>query len=406
MWLSLETWQFSCFKRNMKIKSITKANDLHGKKVLYRADFNVPIKNGQIKDEYKIMQHLPTLHYLIQKGCKIVVVSHLGRPKSMAEKEKYTLEPIAKRLGKLLGKNIPLAVDIIGFETGTAVGRMQAGDLVMLENVRFIEGELKDSKLFAKRLAKLADLYVNDAFAVSHRAEASVSAIKSYLPSYAGLLLEKEIESLHKALNPKKPLIAVIGGSKISTKVPLIKTLTKKADKVLVGGAMANNFFAAHGLEIGKSLVDKESIAYAKKFKNKNIILPVDVVVSSHKNGGDARVKKIMEVGRADYIFDIGPQTIKLFSSYIKSANTIIWNGPLGMFELKQFRAGTFSIAHVIASRSTGKAFGVVGGGETVEALEMTSMKEYVDWVSTGGGAMLSYLGGENMPGLKGLVSK
>lgn len=390
----------------MKIKSIRDFKDLKGKKVLLRTDFNVPIKNGKILDEYKIMKQLPTIHFLLRNKCKIIMFTHFGSPVPGTYAKEFSTKVICNKLSKILDRKIIFAEKYDFLAIGSKISKMAEGDILMLENVRFEAGEEKNSKAFAKHLAGLADIYVNDAFAVSHRAHASVSAIKAYIPSYAGLLLENEVKHLDKVMNPKKPLIFVIGGVKLTTKIPLIKNFEKKAYRILVGGALANNFLAAHGLEIGKSIVDEKSIKFAKKFKNKNILLPIDVVVSSDKGSKKATVKNINEVGKNDYIFDIGPKTIALYASFIRRAETIIWNGPMGFFELKSFKYGTRSIARLIAARSGGKAFGAVGGGETVEALKETKMLNYVDWVSTGGGAMLSFLGGEKMPGLTGLIKK
>jgi len=388
----------------MAIKTIRNVKNLYGKKVLLRTDLNVPIKKGKILDDYKIEQQLATIRFLLEKHCRIILVSHLSGTIPGKFDEKYSVKPIAKALSKMLGKSIVVVKEINDFEAGKKISKAKYGDIIMLENIRFEEGEEKNSRALAKKLAKLADIYINDAFAVSHRAHASLSAIKDYLPSYAGLLVEKEIINLNKALHPQKPLITVIGGSKISTKIALVKNLEKKSSYLLVGGALANNFLLAHGYEVGKSMVDEESIGFAKKFKSHKLILPVDVTVSNRAKGGEVRVKKVNDVNKTDYIFDIGPETIRLYSHFIKKAATIIWNGPMGKFEEGQFKYGTMSIARVVAAHSRGKAFGVVGGGETVEALEKTSMFEYVDWVSTGGGAMLSYLGGEPMPGLEGII--
>ncbi|HOZ56260.1 MAG: Phosphoglycerate kinase [Parcubacteria group bacterium ADurb.Bin316] len=388
----------------MAIKTIKNAKNLYGKKVLLRTDLNVPIKKGKIQDNYKIEQQLATIKFLLDKHCRVVLITHLGRPVPGKYDEKYSVKPIAKALGKLIGKNIIVVEEINEFEAGKKISKAKYGDIIMLENVRFEVGEEKNNRSLAKNLAKLGEVYVNDAFAVSHRAHASVSAIKDYLPSYAGLLLEKEIVNLDKALHPQKPLITVIGGSKISTKITLARNLEKKSAHLLVGGALANNFLLACGYEVGKSMVDKESIAFAKKFKSKKIVLPVDVVVSNRASGGEVKVKRVNSVSKGDYIFDIGPETIRLYSHFIKKAATIIWNGPMGKFEEAHFKYGTMSIARVVASRSKGRAFGVVGGGETVEALQKTNMFEYVDWVSTGGGAMLAYLGKEEMPGLDGII--
>lgn len=382
----------------MKIKSIRNVKNLAGKIVLLRADLNVPIEGGLIKSNYKIVTILPTIRYLLRHNAKIIIATHIGKDN--------TAKPIAKRLGELLGEKILFIDESVGHKVEKAAAKMTAKDIIFLENLRFNHGEEKNDKKFARRLASSADIYVNDAFAVSHRNHASVSAIKKYLPSYAGLLLEKEILNLHKILEPKEPLVSIIGGAKIKTKIALIKKLAKMSFKVLIGGALANNFIAAHGYKIGKSLSDKASIKIAAELakKCKNIILPVDVIVAKKINSNNIEVKPVNQVDKDDIILDIGPRTIKLFVSFIKQANTIVWNGPMGYFENEHFKHGTLSIGRFVAARSTGSAYGVVGGGETIEALKMTKMGNYVDWISTGGGAMLTYLGEEKMPGLKGIV--
>jgi len=390
----------------MKVKSIKNLKNLAGKKVILRVDFNVPVKDGQIEDDYKIVRTLPTIRFLARQNAKVIIASHLGRPSPGEKNQDFSLEPVARRLSKLLGKKVNFVDDCVGLKAGTAVGKMEKGEIVMLENIRFEKGEKENSKKLAKNLAKFGNIYVNDAFGNCHRSDMSVSAIKLYLPSYAGLLLEKEVEHLEKIINPKKPLVVVLGGAKIETKIKLVERLGKKAQHILIGGALANNFFVARKYEVGKSLIDEKTIKFAKKYKKGNIILPIDVLVSAKKDGGRPRIKKINQVNRREYIYDLGPETIRLYNNLIKKANSIIWNGPMGRFEEKPFSHGTLAIARIIASRSSGQAFGVAGGGETVDALKETKMIDYVDWVSTGGGAMLSFLGGEKMPGLKGLVKK
>lgn len=373
--------------------------------MLLRADFNVPLEKGKVGDDYKIVAGLPTIRFLLRYNCKIIIITHLGRPQRERVK-KYSLLPVAKHLGRLLDKKVGFVDNCFGLKVGTAVGKMRPGEILMLENLRFTKGEEKNDKKFARQLASLADIYVNDAFANSHRKHASMSAIKKYLPSYAGLLLAEEVENLNKIVHFQPPLVAVMGGAKIGTKISFLKKISQKSFKVLVGGALANNFFAARGMEIGKSLVDKESINLAGKLKAKNILLPIDVVVSDKKDGsGPAEVKNIFKVNKNEAILDVGPRTIRLYSLFLKKAQTIIWNGPMGMFERAHFKHGTLSIARVIASRSRGRAFGVVGGGETIAALKMTGMENYVDWISTGGGATLAFLSETRMPGLRGIVS-
>lgn len=394
----------------MKIKSIRKVKKIAGKKVLLRVDFNIPMENGHIQDDYKIVASLPTIRFLLRYKSKIIIATHLGRPDGEKIK-KYSLKPGAKRLRELLGeKNHPVSRvkfinDCIGFKVGNEVSKLKEGEILMLENLRFYKEEQKDNKEFAKQLANLADIYINDAFANSHRKHASMNAIQKYLPAYAGLLLEEEIKNLYKIIHPKKPLIVVIGGAKIKTKIRLLKKISKKGAKILIGGALANNFLKAHNLEIGQSLIDKASLSFAKKFKKKNILLPIDVLVRQAKEAkGKPEVKSVDKVGKEDIILDIGPETIRLFSNHIKKAKTIIWNGPMGKFEEEHFKHGSLAIARVVAARARGWAFGVVGGGDTIKILKMTKMQDYVDWISTGGGAMITYLSGEPMPGLKQIV--
>lgn len=375
-----------------------------GKTVFLRTDFNVPMDNSKIKEDFKIRQSLETIDFLIKNKCKVILASHLGQPQSGFE-AKYSLAPMAKLLSSLLAqkvffldfKKIPKFKDI-------KKKISQSEGLFLLDNLRFYDGEERNCKKLGKSLAGLADVYVNDAFAVSHRANSSVSAIRENLPSYAGLLLEKELNSLDKILNPKKPFVIVMGGSKISTKIPIIKKLYNKADYILLGGALANNFYLAQGYDIGRSLFDHDGLKETKNFLNsKKIILPSDVIVQSLDDFGNEKIvsKKIDEIDDNDTILDIGPESILDFSKYINKAQTIVWNGPMGKFEDSNFRQGTIIIARQIASRSSGRAFGVAGGGETVESLNLSKMKKYMDWVSTGGGAMLAYLAGEKMPGIE-----
>jgi len=385
----------------MKIKTI-ETKQIKNKTVFLRVDFNVPMKNGSIKDETKMTAALPTLRFLLRYGAKVIVATHLGDPKGKKTKEASTA-PLAKRLTKMLGirsAKMRFSGEVLGKKTEKAIAEAKPGEIVFLENLRFDKGEENNDRVFAKRLAALADVYVNEAFSVCHREHASVNAIKKYLPSYAGFLLGKEIEMLDRVIKPIKPLVVVMGGSKINTKIGLKKNLNKKASKILIGGGLANTFLKAKGLEIGKSLFDKGGLNIAKSLlKNKKIILPIDAVVSQSPNGRP-ELKDVGDISKKDYIFDIGPKTVRLYSKDIREAKTIAWNGPLGMFEKPAFKHGTVALATLIAARSRGKTFGVVGGGETIEAINMTKMQGYVDWVSTGGGAMLSYLGGERMPGL------
>lgn len=387
----------------MKLSSIEKVKSLKNKKVLVRVDFNVPMEEGKVKDDYRIKAALPTINYLQSVGAKIILIAHLGEPGAKVVPS-LSLKPVAKRLSQIIKKPVLFVPETVGYKADEAVAKMLSGDIVFLENLRFNSGELEDDLKFAKRLAAYGDIYVNEAFSVCHRKQASVSAIKKVLPTYYGLQLVSEVTNLDKILKPKKPLIVIMGGAKISTKAPIISQIYDSADKILLGGGLANNFFKHLRLEIGKSLADADSEVYVKKFfKNQKmankIVLPIDAVVCGKNKR--PKVKTLDEVNKSDAILDIGPDTISLFSSYIKTAQTIVWNGPLGKFEEASYKHGTLAIATAVAARSTGKAFGLVGGGETVEALKQTKMEEYVDFVSTAGGAMLAYLGGNKMPGLK-----
>ena len=390
----------------MKINSLAKIKNLADKKVFLRVDFNVPLTGGRISEDYKIKCVLPTIEYLISQGARVIIASHLGEPDGRKEKD-LTLKPVATRLKFLLKKPVNFVTESTGREVKEIVGKMKAGEIVFLENLRFNQGEYDNNLNLAKEYAALADIYVNDALAVSHREQASVSAIKKYLPAYAGLLLEKEIIAFNNILKPLKPLVVIMGGAKIKTKAPLISKLYPLADQILIGGALANNFWKYQGLEIGKSLVDEDCQADIKKFfkagkLDKKIILPLDVVVKTRQ--GEAKVAAPGNIKASDCILDIGAVTIEAYSRYIKAAKTLVWNGPLGKFEESSFKHGTLNIACLVAARSSGKAYGLIGGGETVEALKLTNMSEYVDWISTAGGAMLTYLGGGKMPGLKKII--
>jgi phosphoglycerate kinase len=378
----------------MKIKSIKQLKNGANKIVLLRLDLNVPIKNAKILDDSKIILSLETIHFLLNKNYKLLIISHLGRPKK--KEEEYSLKPVFYHLKKLVSKKIDFCSEIKKFDWTKA-------EIIVLENIRFWPEEQENDQKFVQHLASLADIYVNDAFAVSHRQEASVSAITKYLPSYSGLLLEKELINLDKIANPKKPLIVIMGGAKINSKAALINNLAQRADYILLGGALANTFLYFQKKEVGKSMIEskaKENIL--KLVNNKKIILPLDYSVLSYQK--KVELREFNKIKKGDTILDIGPKTIIKFSSLIKDAKTIIWNGPLGYFEDDRFKYGTLSIAILLASLARKKAFVLVGGGETLMALKMTKMANYIDWQSTGGGAMLAYLGKEEMPGLKELL--
>lgn len=390
----------------MKIRSIEKVKNLSGRTVFLRVDFNVPLEKGRVREDYKIQAGLETIEFLAARGARLVIATHLGEPQK--PDSSYSTRPVAARLKALLKRPVRFLGTVSIEKTRAAISKLEPGGIIMLENLRFNPGEYNNDPVFAKSLASLADIYVNDAFAVCHRAQASVAAIKKYLPAYAGLLLAKEVRALYKVAKPKKPLVIVMGGAKIGTKAPLIAKLLPAASNILIGGALANNFFQFQGWEIGRSLADKDSAAVIKKFfagrkLNTKIKLPLDVVVRDQK--GKAKVVLPPDIKKTDTILDIGPKTIAAYAAAIRSAKTLVWNGPMGKYEEKAFKHGTLAIASLIAARSSGRAYGLVGGGETIEALKLSQMAEYVDWVSTAGGAMLTYLGGGAMPGLKGIIS-
>jgi len=405
----------------MKIQSIKQIKNLENKCVLLRVDFNVPIKNNQIQEDERILLSLPTIQYLLEKKAKIILLTHLGRPLGYNGKgkggynKKFQLKPIVGKLEELIGQNIKLVSDFklpinkYFVWAQREVAKMQGGDILILENIRFFPDEAKNTKELSKSLAELADVFVLDGFAISHRDAASVSGVAKLLPSYAGFSLEKELTGLDKVMSkPKKPLVVVLGGVKMETKIPVLKNLIKKADYILLGGGLSSTYFLAKGCKVGSSLVDKayknEALFYGKK---KKVILPIDVVVGK-SNGKEARVigidKNFSIKNPALGIFDIGPKTTKLFSQYIKKAHTIIWNGAMGYFEQSPYQHGTYAIAHLIAARSTGKVFGVAGGGETIEILRRLKVDKQIDLISTGGGAMLEYLSGKKLPGVEAVI--
>lgn len=393
----------------MRLKILKQIKNLKDKRVLVRVDFNVPVKDGQIKDESRIIASVPTIKYLLKNGAKVILVSHLGRPKGIDKK--LSLAPVAEYLQKISNFKFPISnqLPILNLEEAKVViETMKKGQIIMLENIRFFEGEEKNDKKFSKELADLADIFVLDGFAVAHRDAASVSGVAKYLKSYAGLLLESEIKNLSRLMSkPKKPYVAVLGGAKIETKLPVLKAVLKRADYILLGGGLVNTCLWAKGYSVGKSLLDKEFKKEASKLgKNKKIIFPVDLVVGDIK-GKKYRVvnlDKKNNIKSTEAIFDIGPATIRLYAQYVKSAQTLVWNGAMGYFEQKPYDVGTMSIARLVASRSKGKAFGVIGGGETIQTMEMVKMIDYIDFVSTGGGAMLEFLSGKKLPGLKAVL--
>ena len=396
----------------MKLAAMAGLKNLAGKRVLVRVDFNIPLgPKGRIEpaEGVKIQAALPTVEHLLRANAKVILVSHLGRPKDC--EPKYSLAPIAKYLAQLLGRPVRFVDDCLedGDKVARKLAQLKDGEVALLENIRYYPEEEKNDAKFAKRLAGLADVFVNDAFATCHRAHASTAGVTRYLPSYAGLLVEKEVRSLDRLLKkPQHPFAVLMGGAKISTKLPTLVKMFKVADKVFIGGGMANCFFKAKGYSIGKSKVDPEEVKFAKKLlKNKKLVLPVDVLAASAlREDAKVRVTAPDDVHANEYVVDIGTQTMRDFAMELKKAKTLVWNGPVGLFEIRKFSHGSVILGRVIASRSQGRAFGVVGGGETIVCLERTGMAEYVDHISTGGGAMLEYLSGKVLPGIKPLLRK
>lgn len=388
----------------MEIRTVKQIEHLTDQIVMVRADFNVPIEGGMVKEDYKIVKSLATIKFLIEKKARVILVSHLGRPEK--PEPKYSLAPVRDVLEKLLRTQIKLfKLDEFDKLEKFLEDKMFVGQVVMLENIRFSPDEEKNTNGLAKNLSELADLFVLDGFAVAHRNTASVSGVARFIPAFAGMLLEKEIIGLSKAIeNPKKPFVVILGGVKMETKIPVLKNLLPKADKILLGGGAVNTFLAARGFAIGQTLIDdafkKEILSYAGKEK---IIFPVDVVVGE-KNGKNSKVLNIdqdFKVPAGQGVYDIGPETIKLFSEHVKTAETLVWNGAMGYFEQEPYQFGTYAVARLLAGRAKGKAFGIAGGGETVEVLEKLHLTESVDLVSTGGGAMLEFLSGKELPGVK-----
>ena len=380
------------------MKSVKSIN-IKNKNIFLRVDFNIDLdEKGNILSDFRIKAVIPTIHFLLSAGAgKIIIASHLGKPKG--RDEKLSLKPIAEYLGKLLDQPVIFIDDCIGEKVKKEVAMAPIASIIILENLRFYEGEEKNDAGFAEQLANLADVFVNDAFGVCHRENASIVAITKFLPSCAGLLLEKEIENLNRVKdNFEKPLVLILGGAKISTKLPLINNFLSKADKILLGGGLANTILKVRGREIGQSIFEPELILEAQKLSSENLIIPIDFLVGKSLNDNQARVALAGNIDVDDWILDIGPKTLNNFVEIINNAKIIIWNGPLGYSENIVFSQGTNKIIETIAKS---QAFSVVGGGETLLDLEKNGSLDKMSFVSTGGGAMLSYLSGEEMLGLK-----
>ena len=385
--------------------------ELKEKKVIIRADFNTPIDEGEIKNCFRLEAVLPTLRYLISKKAKIILIAHLGRPNlnfngelELREKNEFTMRPLALKLSDLLGQEVFFAKDCIGEIAEKEIDKLRPGQVILMENLRFYKGETENSLDFAKSLAKLGDIYINEAFGVSHRKHASIVGVPKFLPSGAGFFFDKEISNLSMILKePKHPLSVIIGGVKISTKIKVIRKFLSKADNIALGGALANTVISAKGFAIGKSISEEDMISEVQNLNLTDTALhiPVDVVVSSDSSGDkEINVAPVGKTKEEDMILDIGPDTRNLFKEIIFQSKTIIWNGPMGLWEVEEFAEGTKEIARYI---SQADAFTVVGGGSSVSALEKLNLMDKINHVSTGGGALLEFLSEESLPGIEAL---
>lgn len=381
--------------------------DVQGKRVLVRVDFNVPIKDGKVSDDTRIQAALPTINYLLDHGAACILCSHLGRPKEGPE-PKYSMRPTAEHLAGLLGKPVSFAEDCIGPLANDAAAKLKPGDVLVLENTRFHKGETKNDPDVARQLASLADLYVNDAFGSAHRAHASTEGVTHYLPSVGGFLMEKEIRYLGQVITkPDQPFVAILGGAKVSDKIGVIRNLLQKADHVLIGGGMANTFFKAQGYPVGDSLVEEDALETAKELLQiggSKLRLPVDVIIADRfEQDAESRHMDMGPVPDGWRILDTGPETVAAYSKVLNHAATVVWNGPMGVFEFPKFASGTFGIAKAVAASN---AISIVGGGDSVAAINLSGLSDQITHISTGGGASLEMLEGLVLPGVAALLDK
>ena len=391
-------------------KKTVKDIEVSGKRVLVRVDFNVPRDKGIITDDTRIRAGLSTINYLIDQGAKVIIMTHLGRPKGSV-KEEFRLNEVAERLGELLGKKVIKTEETVGEETRKIIDNMKDGDVVLLENVRFNAGESTNDPEFTKQLAELGDIYVNDAFGTAHRSHSSTTGIAEYLPAVSGFLLEKEISTLGRAIhNPSKPFVAIIGGAKISDKIGVIGNLLNKVDGLIIGGGMANTFLKAKGYQIGKSLFEESKVDLARdlieqaKEKGVKMLTPIDAVVAnSIEDRKEVSNVRIDDVTSDKMILDIGTKTVELYTELLDSAKFVFWNGPMGVFEVEEFSNGTKEIAKKIASLD---AISIIGGGDSVAAVRELNLEDKITHISTGGGASLDFLEGKELPGVKILEDK
>ena len=394
------------------MKKTVRDIDVKGRKVIERCDFNVPMADGKITDDTRITSSLPTINYLLDQGAAVILMSHMGRPKGKADMN-YTLKPVADRLSALLGRQVMFisSPDVVDDRVKAAAAALKPGQVMLLENVRFRKEETDNDPGFAKELASMADIYVNDAFGTAHRAHASTAGIASYLPSVSGFLIEKEIRFLGDAVNdPARPFVAIMGGAKVSDKIPVIENLLTKVDTIMIGGGMAYTFFKAMGLEIGTSILDEESIGLAGDLLEKaeksgvKMMLPVDVVCAGEfSNDAPARICSREDIPADMMGMDIGPETVRIYSAEIEKASTVVWNGPMGVFEMENFAMGTRSIAEAL-SRCSGVT--IIGGGDSAAAVEHFGLAGKMTHISTGGGASLEFLEGKELPGVAVLEDK
>lgn len=394
------------------MKKTVRDIEVKGKRVLVRCDFNVPMQDGKITDDARIKGALPTIEYLVDNGAKVILMSHMGRPKGEPKKE-FTLAPVAERLSKLLGRDVVFAQSdvVVDDNVRETVSKMKDGDIVLLENTRYRKEETKNEEPFTGELASLGEIFVNDAFGTAHRAHCSTAGVASYMPAVSGFLIEKEIKYLDEAVNdPKRPFLAIMGGAKVGDKIPVIEELMKKVDSLIIGGGMAYTFFKAEGYEIGTSILDEESIKVAadtlKKAEEKGvkILLPADVVCASEfSNDAEKKTFDADAMPKDMMGMDIGPKTCSLFADEIKKAGTVVWNGPMGVFEMDNFAEGTRAVAEAMAESS---ATTVIGGGDSAAAVRKFGFGDRMTHISTGGGASLEFLEGKELPGVAVLEDK
>ena len=394
------------------MKKTVRDIEVKGKRVLVRCDFNVPMQDGKITDDTRIVSALPTINYLTDHGAKVILMSHMGRPKGEPVKE-YSLQPVARKLSELTGKNVIFAASdkVVDDSVETAAANLAEGEIMLLENVRFRKEETKNEASFAKELASLGDIFVNDAFGTAHRAHASTAGIADYLPCVSGFLIEKEVKFLGSAVeNPKRPFVAIMGGAKVGDKIPVIENLLKKVDVLSIGGGMSYTFFKAEGLEIGTSILDEDNVQLASQLLKKaeesgvKMLLPVDTICAKEFKNDTEFAAFDKDKIPSDYMgMDIGPKTIKLYEEAIAKAATVVWNGPMGVFEMPNFAKGTRAVAEALAESD---AVTIIGGGDSAAACEQFGLKDKMTHISTGGGASLEFLEGKTLPGIAVIQDK